>query len=91
MQTTDADNRRKQILWAVVREFVDSAEPVGSKAIVQKYDFGVSPATVRNDMAWLEEQGLLDAAAHFRRPRPDRGGVPLLRERGGRSGARQAG
>jgi transcriptional regulator of heat shock response len=59
MQTTDADNRRKQILWAVVREFVDSAEPVGSKAIVQKYDFGVSPATVRNDMAWLEEQGLL--------------------------------
>ena len=54
-----ADNRRKKILWAVVREFVDTAEPVGSGTIVAKYDFGVSPATVRNDMAVLEEEGLL--------------------------------
>ena len=54
-----ADNRRKKSLWAVVREFVDTAEPVGSGTSVAKHDFGVSPATVRNDMAVLEEQGLL--------------------------------
>ena len=64
------ENRRKQILWAVVREFVDSAEPVGSATIVEKYDFGVSPATVRNDMVWLEEQGLL------KQPHPSAGRIP---------------
>ncbi|MBN1585549.1 DeoR family transcriptional regulator [Candidatus Uhrbacteria bacterium] len=65
-----AENRRKKVLWAVVREFVDTAEPVGSGSIVEKYDFGVSPATVRNDMAVLEEQGLL------RQPHTSAGRIP---------------
>ena len=47
------------MLWAVVREFVETAEPIGSGTVAAKYDFGVSPATVRADMAALEEDGLL--------------------------------
>lgn len=51
--------RLHQILIAIVKEFIASAEPIGSKAIVKKYDFSVSPATIRNEMAKLEELGFL--------------------------------
>jgi heat-inducible transcriptional repressor len=55
-----AYNRRQNVFRAVVREYLRSADPVGSETIVTKYHFGVSPATIRNDMADLEEQGLLE-------------------------------
>lgn len=54
------EQRKKLLLRAVVQEYVRTAEPVGSETIVSHYDLGVSPATVRNDMAELEEQGLLE-------------------------------
>ncbi|MEY4348274.1 MAG: heat-inducible transcriptional repressor HrcA [Actinomycetota bacterium] len=53
------ENRKLTILRAIVDEFVTSHEPVGSKAIAAKHALGVSPATIRNDMAVLEEQGYI--------------------------------
>ena len=49
--------RRSRILRLVVDEYVESAVPVGSQAIVRKYRLPVSPATIRNEMARLEEEG----------------------------------
>ncbi|HIK44316.1 MAG TPA: heat-inducible transcriptional repressor HrcA [Leptolyngbyaceae cyanobacterium M65_K2018_010] len=51
--------RHEQVLQATVRHYIATAEPVGSRAIVQEYDLKVSPATVRNTMGWLEKYGLL--------------------------------
>ncbi len=51
--------RRKQILDLVVREYIKAAAPVGSKAICKYPGLNVSPATVRNEMAYLEEYGYL--------------------------------
>jgi heat-inducible transcriptional repressor len=53
------DARKAAILTAVVREYVEHAEPVGSKRIVDTYNLGVSAATVRNEMAALEEAGYI--------------------------------
>jgi len=51
--------RHEQVLQATVRHYVATAEPVGSRAIVQEYHLKVSPATVRSTMGWLEKYGLL--------------------------------
>ncbi len=52
--------RKKRILKAIVNEYVMTAEPVGSRTLARRYDFGVSPATIRNDMADLEEESYLE-------------------------------
>jgi heat-inducible transcriptional repressor len=52
-------DRRQAILGLVVRQYIATATPVGSKTIVQRYGLGISSATVRNEMAYLEEQGYL--------------------------------
>ena len=54
------DERKRSILKAVIDDYIATAEPVGSKALVNKYHFNVSPATIRNEMADLEEQGYLE-------------------------------
>jgi heat-inducible transcriptional repressor len=51
--------RQAKLLRIVVQEYVQSAQPVGSQAIAQLYDLGVSSATIRNDLAVLEREGLL--------------------------------
>jgi heat-inducible transcriptional repressor len=53
--------RGLDVLRAIVQDYVASREPVGSRTIVDKYSFGVSAATIRNDMAALEEDGLIVA------------------------------
>ncbi|SDT23985.1 heat-inducible transcriptional repressor HrcA [Microlunatus soli] len=53
------DDRKLEVLRAIVTDYVSSQEPVGSKALVDHHDLGVSPATVRNDMAALEEEGYI--------------------------------
>jgi heat-inducible transcriptional repressor len=53
------DERRLAVLRAIVEDYVATQEPVGSKALVDRHGLGVSPATVRNDMAALEEEGLI--------------------------------
>lgn len=54
-----ADERRLEVLRAIVEDFVSTNEPVGSRAIAENHALGVSPATVRNDMAVLEEEGYI--------------------------------
>jgi len=49
-----ATDRQQHILWATVRHYIATAEPVGSKALVEEYNLGVSPATIRNAMGVLE-------------------------------------
>jgi heat-inducible transcriptional repressor len=53
------DDRKLDVLRAIVQDFVSTNEPVGSKALVERHHLGVSPATVRNDMAALEEGGYI--------------------------------
>lgn len=52
-------SRRLEILKAIVDEYVATQEPVGSKALAENHKLGVSPATIRNEMAVLEEEGLI--------------------------------
>lgn len=53
------DDRKLSVLRAIVEDFVRTHEPVGSKALVERHSLGVSPATIRNDMAALEEEGFI--------------------------------
>lgn len=55
--------RGLQVLRAIVQDYVETHEPVGSKSIVDRHQFGVSAATIRNDMALLEDEELI-AAPH---------------------------
>lgn len=54
------DMRKKQILQAIVNDYIETAEPVASKALVNRHDFHVSSATVRNEMSDLEAMGYLE-------------------------------
>ncbi len=54
------DERKERILRAIIQDYIGSAEPVGSRTIARKYDLGVSPATIRNEMADLEMLGYLE-------------------------------
>lgn len=53
------DERKLEVLRAIVADYVASEEPVGSRALVERHQLGVSPATIRNDMAVLEEEGYI--------------------------------
>ena len=55
--------RPLEVLKAIVQDYIQSNEPVGSKSLVERHSFGVSAATIRNDMAILEEEELI-AAPH---------------------------
>ena len=54
------DERKKKILSSVVEDYIESAEPVGSKTLVEKYHLDYSSATIRNDMKILEKEGYLE-------------------------------
>jgi len=71
------EQRKLRILKAVVREYLETAEPVGSGTLVSKYRLGVSPATVRNDMAELTERGLLEQPHTSAGRRPTEAGYRL--------------
>ena len=64
------DDRKKKVLKAIIEEYVNTAEPVSSAAIVDKDDLKYSSATIRNDMAELEQYGYLD------KPHTSAGRVP---------------
>ena len=53
------DDRKLDVLRAIIEDYVGTQEPVGSKALVERHRLGVSPATVRNDMAVLEDEGFI--------------------------------
>ena len=67
------NDRKKQILKAVIEEYISIAEPVSSGTIVEKYDLGFSSATIRNDMANLEEEGYLE------KPHSSSGRIPSVK------------
>jgi heat-inducible transcriptional repressor len=67
------DERKLDVLRAIVEDYVATQEPVGSKALVERHHLKVSPATVRNDMAVLEEEG------YIRQPHTSAGRVPTDR------------
>lgn len=54
-----SEDRRLAVLRAIVEDYVATHEPVGSKALVERHSLGVSPATIRNDMAALEDEGYI--------------------------------
>lgn len=64
------NERQQHILWATVRHYIATAEPVGSKALVDEFNLSVSPATIRNAMNGLEKAGLLY------QPHPSAGRIP---------------
>ena len=66
-----ANDRRLKVLSAIVTDYVRTREPVGSKALVERYRLGVSPATIRNDMAALEDEG------YIHQPHTSAGRVPV--------------
>lgn len=51
--------RKLRILQAIISDFIRTAEPVGSRTLSKKFDLGISPATIRNEMADLEDMGFL--------------------------------
>jgi heat-inducible transcriptional repressor len=54
------DDRKQRVLQAIVDDYVRTAEPVGSRTVARRYNLGVSPATIRNEMADLEDMGYLE-------------------------------
>jgi heat-inducible transcriptional repressor len=54
------DDRKSNVLRAIIEDYVATAEPVGSRTIARKYNLGVSPATIRNEMSDLEDLGYLE-------------------------------
>src|SRR6187397_915674 len=64
------EERRLAVLRAIVEDYVATEEPVGSRALVERHGLGVSPATVRNDMAALEDEG------YIHQPHTSAGRVP---------------
>ena len=65
--------RNFKILEAIIDEYIKTGEPIGSKLLAQKLDFSVSPATIRNEMASLEQQGYLD------HPHTSAGRIPTVK------------
>src|SRR5512147_1869656 len=64
------DERSKKVLFAIIQCYINAPGPVGSRVVTKKYDFGLSPATIRNIMSDLEEMGYL------RQPHTSAGRVP---------------
>lgn len=54
------DERKRQVLQAIIDDYISTAEPIGSRTIARKYGLGVSPATIRNEMSDLEALGFLE-------------------------------
>ncbi len=67
------DARKRQILQAIIDDYISTAEPIGSRTIARKYDLGISPATIRNEMADLELLGYLE------QPHTSSGRIPSVK------------
>jgi heat-inducible transcriptional repressor len=69
----ELNERSRKILEAIIEDYIDSAEPIGSRAMTRRHSLGLSPATVRNVMADLEEMGFIAS------PHTSAGRVPTAR------------
>jgi len=70
MPISDLSERQQKLFSAIVKEYIKQAKPVGSQSLVEKYELEVSPATVRNEMVRLIDEGLLE------KPHASAGRVP---------------
>jgi heat-inducible transcriptional repressor len=70
LDMSELTERQKTVLLAIVREYIDGALPVGSRRVVERYQLGLSPATIRHEMATLTEMGFL------RQPHTSAGRIP---------------
>ena len=68
------DKRKRLILHAIIQDYITSAEPVGSRSLVKRHQIDLSPATIRNEMADLEEMGYL------KQPHTSAGRIPRPRD-----------
>jgi transcriptional regulator of heat shock response len=68
--TTELDERKQKILKAIIQDYLETAEPVGSSNLLKRFRLGVSPATIRNEMAALEEKG------YIKQPHTSAGRIP---------------
>ena len=59
MNPNDLNERKLQILQAIIADFITTGEPVGSRSLSKSHDMGISPATIRNEMSDLEDMGYL--------------------------------
>ena len=66
----EISERQKTLLLLIIRDYIESAQPIGSKRLADHYHIGISPATIRNEMAALTEMGYL------RQPHTSAGRVP---------------
>jgi len=66
----ELDERKQKVLKAIIQDYLETAEPVGSRHLSRKYKLGVSPATIRNEMYDLEEEG------YIKQPHTSAGRVP---------------
>ena len=57
---TVLSDRQKHILQIIIEDYIATAEPVGSRTIARKYNLGISPATIRNEMSDLELLGFVE-------------------------------
>ena len=64
--SVDLDERKTKILNAIIQTYLDTGEPVGSRTISKFTDLNLSSATIRNEMADLEEMGYIQAACQCR-------------------------
>ena len=71
--TVDLEDRFHKILCAIVQSYIETTEPVGSRSISKILDLGLSPATIRNIMADLTEQGFVE------QPHTSAGRVPTYK------------
>ena len=53
------DDRKRKILHAIIDDYINTAEPIGSRTIARKYELSLSSATIRNEMAALKRKGFL--------------------------------
>ncbi len=70
--------RRQAVLGLIIRSYVERGMPVGSKTFVQSYGLEISPATIRNEMAALEEMGYLTHPHTSAGPHPDRSRATVI-------------
>lgn len=77
----DMDERKVKILQAIINDYITYGEPVGSRTISKKYDLGISSATIRNEMADLEEMGFLEQIHSSSGRRPSDKGYRLYVDR----------
>ncbi len=83
---SELSERQKNLLLIIIRDYIDSAQPVGSKRIVEHYHLDLSSATIRNEMSVLTESGLPAPAPHLCWTRSNRRRLSFFCQSDGESG-----